>query len=539
MSDAVNGHANGAVNTGHDHASTAGKSLAVAETVQLLVVGAGRAGIAAALEGRRRGLSVLLVDENPVPAEAMGEDIPHLYGGRMSGAARSRNAMMEAALAALPGLDAAFEAGVDVRLGTQCWGLYANGPSVGWLPGPVAGLADGDRAWMVGFGCVVVAAGCRDLGVAFSGWDLPGVAGVQAAARLATFGALATRRAVLLGTGTEAVAAARTLVAAGVEIGAVVEVAAAPLSDAAGLGAPVLCGHRVLRAEGGPDGVEALVVAPLDGEPLRLPCDTVLLGIGAVPVIELLDAAGCRIAFDPLRGGHVPVLDAGGCTSLPWAFAAGDCAGTWPAKAAGPAVAEAEGRRAGAAAAAVLGAPGEATGPAPAPDGGVGLAEYRLAWVQALVIDGADDTHVCRCEEVTAREILEVRPPRYLNAAPRPHNDASLRALLGEGPPNPDLAKRLTRAGMGVCQGRRCREQVACLLALGSGEPLHAIPPATHRAPVRPLPLRLAHAIGEPEEMRRHWDTWFGMYSQYVPPWEVAPAYTAAGRPLDQEVASD
>ena len=77
--------------------------------------------------------------------------------------------------------------------------------------------------------------------------------------------------------------------------------------------------------------------------------------------------------------------------------------------------------------------------------------------------------------------------------------------------------KRLTRAGMGVCQGRRCREQVACLLALGSGEALGAVPPATHRAPVRPLPLRLAHAVEEPAAMRQHWDTWFGMYSQYVP----------------------
>ena len=53
---------------------------------------------------------------------------------------------------------------------------------------------------------------------------------------------------------------------------------------------------------------------------------------------------------------------------------------------------------------------------------------------------------------------------------------ASLAALLGDGPPNPDQIKRLTRAGMGACQGRRCREQVAALLALGGGVPLSAIP---------------------------------------------------------------
>ncbi|HYZ65020.1 MAG TPA: FAD-dependent oxidoreductase, partial [Acetobacteraceae bacterium] len=50
-----------------DPASTASAHLDVAGRTELLVVGAGSAGIAAALEGRRQGLSVVLVDENPVP----------------------------------------------------------------------------------------------------------------------------------------------------------------------------------------------------------------------------------------------------------------------------------------------------------------------------------------------------------------------------------------------------------------------------------------------------------------------------------------
>ena len=424
-----------------DPASTAGASLDLAETTDLLVIGAGPAGIAAALEGVRRGLAVVLADENPVPAETIGEDVPHFYGGRASGAARNRNAMLEAALSSRPGLEQALEAGVDVRLGTVCWGVYGNGPSVGWLPRPVAGLADGERAWMLGSSYIVVAAGCRDMGVAFPGWELPGVMGVQAAARLASMGALSARCAVLLGSGAEALAAAR---ASGVDLAAVVEVADAPLSQV-----KALCGHRVLRAEGGADGVQALVVAGPDGAERRIECDTVLLGIAAVPVIELLDSLGCKIVFDPARGGHVPALDAGGRTALPFLAAAGDCAGTWPAKAADPAVAEAEGRRA------VASLLGEDPAPAPAPDGRPGLAAERMAWVQALVVDGAGDDgpYVCRCEEVTAREIMEVRPPRYLNASPRPRNDTSLRALLGEAAPNPDLVKRLTRAGMGLCQG--------------------------------------------------------------------------------------
>ena len=94
---------------------------------------------------------------------------------------------------------------------------------------------------------------------------------------------------------------------------------------------------------------------------------------------------------------------------------------------------------------------------------------YRLDWVRASVVDASGEPYVCQCEEVTAREILEVRPPRYLAWADDRRNTRSLRQLLGEAPPNPDQVKRLTRAGMGVCQGRRCREQVAALLALGAG----------------------------------------------------------------------
>ena len=117
-----------------DPFSIAGKTLSVDERTQLLVVGAGPSGLAAAIEGARLGLSVLLLDENPVPSETMGDDIPLLYGQAMSGAVRNATAMTEALIATEPRLAEAFEAGVDVRLGTPVWGLYANGPSVGWLP---------------------------------------------------------------------------------------------------------------------------------------------------------------------------------------------------------------------------------------------------------------------------------------------------------------------------------------------------------------------------------------------------------------------
>ena len=85
---------------------------------------------------------------------------------------------------------------------------------------------------------------------------------------------------------------------------------------------------------------------------------------------------------------------------------------------------------------------------------------------------------------------------------------------------------------MGPCQGRRCREQVACLLALGTGEPLASVPLAGYRAPVRPLPLALAADRQEPAAMTAEWDTWFGIAPQYRLAHELPPLYTvAAGNP--------
>jgi NADPH-dependent 2,4-dienoyl-CoA reductase/sulfur reductase-like enzyme len=539
----------------HDPKSIAGKQLPVEANTQLLVVGAGPAGAAAALEAARLGVSVALVEEDPVSATAMGDDIPLHYGQRFAAAARNRTAMLEAYVANDPALTALFDAGVDVRLGTSVWGLYANGPSVGWLPGPVAGLQDGERSFMLGCQHVIVAAGRRDMGIAFPGWELPGVLGITAAQRLLErFGVLDARRVVVLGTSAEALVTIRSLRAVGIDIAAVVETAQAPISDAALLqelaDIPLFCAHSVRRAEGGRDGVQALVVAPLgpggvavSGKELRVECDAILLGVGVVPVIELLDALGCRIGYVPERGGHVPVLDGAQRTSVPTIYAVGDCAGIWTAKTLDLEIARAEGRRAAANVAATIGlsrALPVAALPIAAP--AYDLDAYRLEWVRTNVIEAhtteaQGEPYVCQCEEVTAREILEVRPPRYLGWPEDKRNTRALRHLLGEGAPNPDQVKRLTRAGMGVCQGRRCREQVAALLALSAGARLRDIPLASHRTPVRPVPLSVAAETNESAAMTEHWDVWFGMPPQYVPHWDAPQFYTVAGRATDDEPA--
>ena len=55
------------------------------------------------------------------------------------------------------------------------------------------------------------------------------------------------------------------------------------------------------------------------------------------------------------------------------------------------------------------------------------------------------------------------------------------------------------------------------LLALDSGKPFAAIPLASHRAPVRPLPMKILADWNEPAQMEAAWDVWFGIPTQWVP----------------------
>ena len=203
------------------------------------------------------------------------------------------------------------------------------------------------RSFMLGCQHVIVAAGRRDMGLAFPGWELPGVLGITGGAAAAgTFrhAGCATRGGAWhLGRG---VGRRRGRCAtAGIDIAALVETAHAPIGDAALLrefaDIPLLCGHIRAPGEGGGDGVQAIVVAiglaaSQGGKEQRIECDAILLGVGTVPVIELLDALGCRMGYVAERGGHVPVLDAAQRTSVPAIYAAGDCAGIWPGQDAGP-----------------------------------------------------------------------------------------------------------------------------------------------------------------------------------------------------------
>lgn len=451
----------------------------------VVVVGAGRSGSEAARAAAATGKTVLLVDENPAPGAMIGNDVPLFFGGRATAAVQNSERLVETVFANMPWLEPAIEAGAEVLLGTCAWGVYRNGPLVGSLPEPVVALADGERSWLVGFGSLVLATGARDLAMAFPGWNQPGVMGAAALRMLVErYDAFAGRRLVVVGShdlGLETALMARER---GLEVLAVIETRDTPQGDPALVEQvreaqiPIRCGVHPVEARGGIDGVETLVLS--DGS--ELACDSVVMAVGLVPMIELVDAVHGPVRFDGQRGGWIPGED-DAITAI------GRCAGL--------------------------------------ADTGFDHAAYRMDWLNALGGACGGDTIVCQCEEMTLADLTGVQPPRYLDR-PEAIRKRSLATLLQDGPPNQDQVKRLTRMGMGQCQGRRCRDQIAMILAAQSGRAPGEVPLATHRAPVRPLPLKVLADWNESEEMRAGWDVWMGIPTQWVP-------YADIGTPYEEE----
>ena len=501
------------------------------ETKPLVVVGAGAAGTAAAIEAAKAGVPVTLVDENPIGAATMGMNVPLFFGGRHADAVRGRNAMLERVTAANDALAVAEEAGVDVQLGTCVWGAFRNTETSRELDGPQLGLADDTRSWVVRYDRLIVAAGARDLCISFPGSDMAGAMGANGAHSLmGRYGALDSRRMVVLGSGNLGLRTARMAADNGIAVPAIVDVAPYPRGDDALLaelrqrGTKLYASHTVREAIGGESGIEAVVLVEIDddcqpvaGSEQTIAADTVCLAIGLVPNVELPWLLDCGLSFRSELGGYVPDRDDRMRTSVGNVFVAGDGAGFHDGMVLDAEVARNQGRIAALAAAESLGAIDTATALARRSEIEAGASsaaprEVHIAWrrwLRSFVNVGGMGVFACQCEEVTRADLVGLQPPRYLGWKSEQMSRRSFKTQLRDGPVHPDHVKRLTRAGTGHCQGRLCREQVSMLLAGESGVAVAEVPLASYRPPVRPLPLAAMWADDEPEQMRKDWVKWF------------------------------
>ena len=495
------------------------------------MVGAGVAGTAAAIEAARAGVQVTLIDENPISLSTMDMDVPLFFGRRIAGELSDRAVMLERVIAANDGLARAVDAGVDLCIGTCVWGAFRNSDNSRVLDGPQLGLADDRQSWMLKYDRLIVATGARDLGMPFAGSDLTGAMGANGAHSLMrNYEALASRRMVILGSGNLGLNIARMALMSGVKVPAVVDVSPTVRGDEAlalelrSLGVEFYTSHTVKEASGADGEIDSVVLVQIDennepvvGSKKVIAADTVCLAIGSVPNVELLSLLGCEMSFKSELGGYVPDHDEWMRTSVENVFVAGDAAGFHDGMVQEPEIAENQGRLAGIAAAESLSAidSSEAharrsgiwasTSSAPPAE----VHSYWKKWLDSLVNAGGPDVFVCRCEEVTCAELIDLQPPRYLNWTSEQMDRRSLQAHVKDGPVNPNIVKRLTRVGTGHCQGRLCREQVSLLLAGEAGINVAELPMMTYRPPVRPLPLKVMWPHDETEQVRTEWPKWF------------------------------
>ena len=327
--------------------------MATGQSFDIVVVGAGPAGLAAAIEAAKRGARTLVVDENNKPGGQLFKQI-HKFFGSHEHRAGVRGYDIGRQL-----LDEAANSGVTVWLDTVVHGLFDS---------RVAVLREG-RHVTVETGRIILATGASENAVAFPGSTLPGVMGAGAIQTMINVHrVLPGKRFVMLGSGNVGLIVCYQLMQAGAEVLAVVEampsiggygVHAAKIRRA---GVPILVGTTISRVVG-QGKVEAVVLATLgpdgmiDPESERtLAADTVGLAVGLTPLTELAWMAGCEFFFSPKLGGHLPLHDENMLTSLPYLYVAGDITGVEEAS-----TAMEEGRLAGIATAESLGLVAAAT----------------------------------------------------------------------------------------------------------------------------------------------------------------------------------
>jgi thioredoxin reductase len=292
---------------------------------ELAVVGAGPAGLCAAVEAAKRGVEVTLIDENLKAGGQLFKQIHRFFGS-------------EEHLAGIRGitignmlLEDARTYGVKVLLNTVAWGLF---------PDRQLGVTTPQGAEILDAGRIVVATGALENSLSFPGWTLPNVMGAGAAQTMINVNrVLPGRRVLIVGSGNVGIIVAYQMLQAGAEVVAVVEA----LPDVKGyqvhaskivrMGVPILCGHTITRAMGSTcvEKAEIAMVGrdftPIPGSEIVLDVDLVCIAVGLRPLAELCFMAGMRFAYLPALGGHVPLHDEDMQTTVPGVYVAGDVSG--------------------------------------------------------------------------------------------------------------------------------------------------------------------------------------------------------------------
>lgn len=432
----------------------------------VLIVGAGPAGLAAACAAGASGARVILADDGTEPGGGL-RDAPGRLDGRpaMDWVARVR-----------ADLDARPEVRILTRTavtGGYDHGLYVAAQRRHADPAAPA-RPTGERLWHIRARRVVLATGGYERPVAFAGNDRPGVLLSGAAVALAhRFGVPPGRWAVVFGTHDGALYDALALHDAGVPVAAVLDARPAPgphpVRELRARDVPVFTGHGVTATEADHDGVlAAALVAPIDaagtptGPARRLPCDLLAVSGGWNPATELFTHTGGRTRWSEHAVAFVP--DPATHVAAPAIAPAGAATGER-----GLCDALADGAEAGAQAASACGFT-PTDGVPPATDSVPAPGRPAALWLVEPPDGRDDEVFVDLHRDATLRDVHRARA-------------AGLRHV--------EHIKRYTTIGTGVDQGRTSAVLLAGLLAQLSGTPMAEAATSTARPPVVPIDIAL------------------------------------------------
>lgn len=449
--------------------------------VDLLIVGAGPAGMSAAVLAKRQGLRVRVVDEQPSPGGQIWRNIETVAGTR-------RASVLGKAYDEGVAVVGRFRAsGVEYEPETQLWHVEA---------GARAFLRRGGSTSSVEADCVLLAMGAQERPAPFPGWTLPGVMTVGAAQIvLKSSGQIPDEPVWIAGSGPLPLLYAVQLLQARGKIAGFLDTTppgraaeAMATLPAALFGAPgdLLKGlgwiarlrrqipyiRHVAEIEAtGEHGLERIRYVTADGRAASVRASLLLVHEGLVPTIHPTLVLGCRHTWNNDQDSFAPELDNWGETSERKIFVAGDEAGIGGARAACL-----RGELAALRIAVRVGRLSEAEADNLAKPIRSRLAQSlstrpfldRYYRPRPAVFIPPDRTIACRCEEVSV---------------------ASIREQVRANRPGPNQVKAFTRAGMGPCQGRQCSYTVAHVLAAAEGRSVPDVGLYRVRPPLKPVTL--------------------------------------------------
>ncbi|WP_116085233.1 NAD(P)/FAD-dependent oxidoreductase [Tropicimonas sp. IMCC34011] len=444
----------------------------------LIIIGAGPAGLAAADEARRYGARVILLDEQPTPGGQIYRNVLSATPGHDRLLGRSYSSGRSLANTAL-------DKRIDYRSGAVVWKASAEG-SV-WY-------SSKGRSCMVTGRHLLLATGALERPVPVPGWTLPGVMTAGAAQILLKSAGTAPRDAVLVGSGPLLYLLARQLLAAGFPPKAIVDTRSGQQMRSALRHAPgALRSWRVLyeglrliwslRKSGvawfrgaeearieGTDTANAVAFRH-GGRQHRIETQIALLHQGVVPNTQLSRSLGLPHCWDESQLCFRPQTNAYGMTPSSNISIAGDGAGILGAKAA-----EFSGRITALGALSALGMISEPerdrlARPYLRQRGREAAIRPFLETLYAPpddILCPVGETVVCRCEGVTAKDV---------------------RRFADLGYHGPNQLKAFCRCGMGPCQGRYCGLTVTNLLAMHHKLHHEQIGYFRVRSPIKPITL--------------------------------------------------